>query len=77
MFNSKRFNCKKCKKFRIQNENERKKNLVINIDCGTYDITILKMNGNNFSKIFKLKIIFKKNNLYDKNFRFKKNLKIL
>ena len=74
----------------IQNVNERKKILVIDIGHGTYDITLLKMNGNNFSESvtngdqffggedfdFKLRDYFlEKNNLYDKNFRLKKNLK--
>ena len=73
-----------------QNEKERKKILVIDIGGGTYDITLLKMNGNNLSETitngdqflggedfdFKLRDYFlEKNNLQDKNFRLKKNLK--
>ena len=74
----------------IQNENERKKILVIDIGGGTYDITLLKMNGNNFSETetngdqffggedfdFKLREYFiEKNKLHEKNFRLKKKLK--
>ena len=73
-----------------QNEKERKKILVIDIGGGTYDITLLKMNGNNLSETitngdrllggedfdFKLRDYFlEKYNLQDKNFRLKKNLK--
>ena len=47
--------------------------MVINIGYRTYDITILKINGTNFSEIFKLRDYFLEKN--NKNFLLKKNLK--
>ena len=59
----------------IQNENE-KKFLDFDFGCGTYDITLLKINGNIFSDIFKLRNYFLEKIIYMiKKFSIEKKIK--